>query len=139
METYKHPDFIVGGIDCEFVQDNQSSLTRGVLHGLYFQIEHPQTKLVHAASGKVFDVAVDLRKGSPTYGKWEGVVLSAENKRQFLSLAGSRTASLFSLILPSFATNAMMSTILMMKAVSCEMISLSGLSGQRSMAMPSSI
>ena len=83
METYKRPDFIAGGIDCEFVQDNQSSSTRGVLRGLHYQIEHPQAKLVRVVSGKVFDVAVDLRKGSPTYGKWEGVVLSAENKRQF--------------------------------------------------------
>lgn len=74
--------FIASGIDCEFVQDNQSSSTRGVLRGLHFQIEHPQAKLVRV-SGKVFDVAVDLRKGSPTYGEWEGVVLSAENKRQF--------------------------------------------------------
>lgn len=83
METYKRPDFVAGGIDCEFVQDNQSSSTKGVLRGLHFQIEHPQAKLVRVVSGNVFDVAVDLREGSPTYGKWEGVVLSAENKRQF--------------------------------------------------------
>lgn len=83
METYRRPDFIVGGIECEFVQDNQSMSTKGVLRGLHFQIKHPQSKLVRVVSGKVFDVAVDLRKGSDTYGKWEGVVLSAENKRQF--------------------------------------------------------
>jgi dTDP-4-dehydrorhamnose 3,5-epimerase len=83
METYKQPDFIAGGIDVEFVQDNQSSSTKGVLRGLHFQINHPQSKLVRVVSGKVFDVAVDMRAGSPTYGKWEGVVLSAENKRQF--------------------------------------------------------
>lgn len=83
METYKQSDFVVGGIGCVFVQDNQSSSTRGVLRGLHFQIEHPQSKLVRVVSGKVFDVAVDLRKGSATYGKWEGVVLSAENRRQF--------------------------------------------------------
>lgn len=83
METYKRPDFIVGGIECEFVQDNQSMSTKGVLRGLHFQIKHPQSKLVCVVSGKVFDVAVDLRKGSDTYGKWEGAVLSAENKRQF--------------------------------------------------------
>lgn len=83
METYKRPDFVVGGIDCEFVQDNQSSSTKGVLRGLHFQIEHPQAKLVRVVSGEVFDVAVDLRKGSATYGNWEGVVLSAENRRQF--------------------------------------------------------
>ncbi|MCR5582935.1 MAG: dTDP-4-dehydrorhamnose 3,5-epimerase [Eggerthellaceae bacterium] len=83
METYKRPDFVAGGIDVDFVQDNQSSSTKGVLRGLHFQIEHPQSKLVRVVSGKVFDVAVDLRESSPTYGKWEGVVLSAENKRQF--------------------------------------------------------
>lgn len=83
METYKRPDFVAGGIDVEFVQDNQSSSTKGVLRGLHFQIEHPQSKLVRVVSGEVFDVAVDLRSGSPTWGKWEGVVLSAENRRQF--------------------------------------------------------
>lgn len=83
METYKQPDFVAGGIDVEFVQDNQSSSVKGVLRGLHFQINHPQSKLVRVVSGEVFDVAVDLRPGSATYGKWEGVVLSAENKRQF--------------------------------------------------------
>ena len=83
METYKRPDFEAGGIACEFVQDNQSSSTQGVLRGLHFQIEHPQAKLVRVVQGEVFDVAVDLRPGSPTFGKWEGVVLSAENHRQF--------------------------------------------------------
>ena len=65
------------------VQDNQSSSVKGVLRGLHFQIEHPQSKLVRVVSGEVFDVAVDLRPDSPTYGKWEGAVLSAENRRQF--------------------------------------------------------
>lgn len=83
METYKKPDFVAGGIDADFVQDNQSSSVKGVLRGLHFQTNHPQSKLVRVVSGEVFDVAVDLREGSPTYGKWEGVVLSAENKRQF--------------------------------------------------------
>lgn len=82
METYKHPDFIAGGIDVEFVQDNQSSSKRGVLRGLHFQIQHPQSKLVRVVSGKVFDVAVDIREGSLTKGKWVGETLSAENKRQ---------------------------------------------------------
>ena len=82
METYKRPDFVAGGIDVEFVQDNQSSSSKGVLRGLHFQVNHPQAKLVRVISGEVFDVAVDLREGSPTYGKWEGVVLSAENRRQ---------------------------------------------------------
>ena len=83
METYKRPDFIAGGIDVEFVQDNQSSSRKSVLRGLHFQIAHPQSKLVRVVSGEVFDVAVDLRPGSPTYGKWEGSILSAENGRQF--------------------------------------------------------
>lgn len=82
METYKRPDFVAGGITCDFVQDNQSSSTRGVLRGLHFQIEHPQAKLVRVVRGTVFDVAVDLREGSPTWGKWEGVILSADNCRQ---------------------------------------------------------
>ncbi len=83
METYKAPDFATGGIDVEFVQDNQSASTQGVLRGLHFQINHPQSKLVRVVEGEVFDVAVDLRPGSPTFGQWEGVVLSAENHRQF--------------------------------------------------------
>ena len=83
METYKRPDFEAGGLACDFGQDHQSSSTRGVLRGLHFQIDHPQSKLVRVVSGEVFDVAVDLRPGSPTYGRWEGVVLSAENRRQF--------------------------------------------------------
>lgn len=98
-----------------------------------------QAKLVRLVSGKVFDVAVDLRKDSPTYGKWEGVVLSAENKRQFLFLVGPRTASSFCPILPSFAINATMSTSPTMKAASCGMILPSESSGQRSRAMASSI
>ncbi|MCQ2441123.1 MAG: dTDP-4-dehydrorhamnose 3,5-epimerase [Clostridia bacterium] len=83
METYQKEDFIKGGIDVEFVQDNQSMSTKGVLRGLHFQKQYSQSKLVRCIRGSVFDVAVDLRKGSPTFGKWEGVVLSAENKRQF--------------------------------------------------------
>lgn len=83
MEIYKQPDFVAGGIDVDFVQDNQSSSVKGVLRGLHFQINHSQSKLVRVVSGEVFDVAVDLRPGSATYGKWEGVILSAENKRQF--------------------------------------------------------
>lgn len=82
METYKREDFIAGGIDAEFVQDNQSASVRGVLRGLHFQLEHPQAKLVRVIAGEVFDVAVDMRKGSPTYGQWEGAVLSARNRRQ---------------------------------------------------------
>ena len=82
-ETYKKIDFEKGGIPVEFVQDNQSASVKGVLRGLHFQIKHPQSKLVRVVEGEVFDVCVDLRPDSPTYGKWEGVILSAENKRQF--------------------------------------------------------
>lgn len=83
METYKESDFKAGGIKADFVQDNQSASTKGVLRGLHFQKEFPQAKLVRVTRGRVFDVAVDLRPGSETYGKWEGVILSEENKRQF--------------------------------------------------------
>ena len=83
METYQAEEFAAAGIPGPFVQDNQSKSTRGVLRGLHFQKEHTQGKLVRVVSGEVFDVAVDLRPGSATYGRWEGVVLSAENRRQF--------------------------------------------------------
>ncbi len=83
METYQYEDFKAAGIDQVFVQDNQSSSKKGVLRGLHFQIQYPQDKLVRVISGEVFDVAVDLRENSPTYGQWFGAVLSAENKRQF--------------------------------------------------------
>ena len=84
METYNHRDYLAAGIDFNFVQDNQSSSAKGVLRGLHFQINYPQDKLVRVISGKVFDVAVDLRKESDTYGQWYGLILSAENKKQFL-------------------------------------------------------
>ncbi len=83
METYNEADFKALGIHTTFVQDNQSSSTKGVLRGLHFQKTHPQAKLVRVIDGEVFDVAVDLRKGSLTYGKYVGVVLSSENNRQF--------------------------------------------------------
>lgn len=82
-ETYHKQAYAEAGIEDEFVQDNQSASKRGVLRGLHFQIEHAQAKLVRVISGEVFDVAVDLRKGSKTYGKWFGVLLSAENRKQF--------------------------------------------------------
>lgn len=83
METYQYEDFKAAGIDVTFVQDNQSASKKGVLRGLHFQIHYPQDKLVRVISGEVYDVAVDLRKGSPTYGQWHGELLSAENKKQF--------------------------------------------------------
>ena len=83
METYNQNDFHEAGLDMVFVQDNQSMSVKGVLRGLHYQKQYPQGKLVRAVRGTVFDVAVDLRTGSETYGKWFGVVLSAENKKQF--------------------------------------------------------
>lgn len=83
METYNKKDMLEAGLSMEFVQDNQSSSTKGVLRGLHFQKQYPQGKLVRVVKGTVFDVAVDLRKSSQTYGKWYGVELSEENKKQF--------------------------------------------------------
>ena len=84
METYSQRDMAEAGLDIPFVQDNQSMSVKGVLRGLHFQKQYPQTKLVRAIKGSVFDVAVDLRAGSKTYGKWYGVLLTEENKKQFL-------------------------------------------------------
>lgn len=83
METYEECKFAEGGIDAKFVQDNQSKSSKGVLRGLHFQKTHPQAKLVRVIKGEVYDVAVDLRKDSPTYGKYVGAILSEENKKQF--------------------------------------------------------
>ena len=83
METYNKRDMEEAGLTMEFVQDNQSASVKGVLRGLHFQKEYPQGKLVRVVNGAVFDVAVDLRKNSETYGKWYGVELTAENKKQF--------------------------------------------------------
>ena len=84
METYKKADFDKAGLIYDFVQDNQSNSKKGVLRGLHFQKVFPQAKLVRCIEGEVFDVCVDLRKNSPTYGKWHGVVLSAEKGNQFM-------------------------------------------------------
>ena len=83
METYNQNDFKEAGLNMVFVQDNQSMSIKGVLRGLHFQKQFPQGKLVRVVRGAVFDVAVDLRSSSETYGKWFGVELSAENKKQF--------------------------------------------------------
>ena len=83
METHHNQRFQSADIDCTFVQDNLSFSKKNVLRGLHFQKTKPQAKLIQAVSGGIFDVGVDLRKGSPTFGKWFGVVLSEENKRQF--------------------------------------------------------
>ena len=83
METYNRNDMRQAGLDMVFVQDNQSMSVKGVLRGLHYQIQYPQGKLVRVVKGRVFDVAVDLRPGSETYGKWYGLELSQENKKQF--------------------------------------------------------
>ena len=84
METYSARDMEEAGLNIAFVQDNQSMSTKGVLRGLHFQKRYPQTKLVRVIKGEVFDVAVDLRPGSETYGRWHGELLTEENKKQFL-------------------------------------------------------
>lgn len=84
METYNENDMREAGIDINFVQDNQSASTKGVLRGLHRQLKYPQAKLVRVISGEVFDVAVDMREDSPTYLKWYGIILSSKNKKQLL-------------------------------------------------------
>ena len=84
METYSKNEFEELGLNYNFVQDNQSKSRKGVLRGLHFQKENTQAKLVRVIKGKVFDVAVDLRPNSKTYGKWEAVILSDENKKMFM-------------------------------------------------------
>ena len=116
METYNYNDFKEAGIDVEFVQDNQSSSHKGVLRGLHFQINYPQDKLVRVVNGEVFDVAVDLREGSETYGKWFGVVLSAENKKQFLFLRDSHMDSWYFPNMRNSFTNALISITRTMRA-----------------------
>jgi dTDP-4-dehydrorhamnose 3,5-epimerase len=83
FESFNAKDFEAAtGVKASFVQDNHSSSARGVLRGLHYQVEHPQGKLLRVARGEIFDVAVDIRRGSPNFGRWAGVPLSAENKRQ---------------------------------------------------------
>lgn len=82
FESYHAEKFAEARISATFVQDNQARSTRGTLRGLHYQLRHPQAKLCRVVSGEVFDVAVDIRRGSPTFGQWTGAILSAENKRQ---------------------------------------------------------
>lgn len=82
METYQRDRYLQSGVPCAFVQDNLSFSVKNTLRGLHFQIEHPQAKLVQVITGEIFDVAVDIRKTSPTFGRWIGVVLSEQNRRQ---------------------------------------------------------
>lgn len=83
MESYNRNDFVEAGLDMMFVQDNESKSRKGVLRGMHFQTKNTQGKLVRVTQGAVYDVAVDLRKESPTYGQWEGILLTGENKKQF--------------------------------------------------------
>jgi dTDP-4-dehydrorhamnose 3,5-epimerase len=82
MESYRADEFAAAGIDYQFVQDNHSGSRKGILRGLHYQLRHPQGKLVRVISGEIFDVVVDLRKSSPTFGKWDGYILSSQNKCQ---------------------------------------------------------
>lgn len=88
LETWQKRRYRRGGVDVSFVQDNHSRSKQGVIRGLHYQLEHPQAKLVYAVRGTIFDVAVDIRKGSPTFGQWTGVILSDENRRQLFIPAG---------------------------------------------------
>jgi dTDP-4-dehydrorhamnose 3,5-epimerase len=88
MEVWHAASYAAAGLDAAFVQDNQSGSTRGVLRGLHYQVQHPQGKLVRALSGEIFDVAVDLRRSSTTFGQWVGARLSAENRRQLFVPSG---------------------------------------------------
>lgn len=115
METYKEEDFKGAGLDYNFVQDNQSSSRKGVLRGLHFQKTYPQAKLVRVLKGEVFDVAVDLRKGSETYGQWVGVILSEENHRQFMIPAVLLTALWLFLITQSLRISVTRNIIQKMK------------------------
>jgi dTDP-4-dehydrorhamnose 3,5-epimerase len=82
FETYHKEKFSQAGINADFVQDNHSGSVKGTLRGLHYQLAHPQGKLVRVVSGEVFDVAVDVRRSSPTFGQWDGIFLSAKNKQQ---------------------------------------------------------
>jgi len=88
METYRQNDYQDACSNCIFVQDNLSFSQKGTLRGLHFQVQHPQAKLVQAITGEIFDVAVDIRRNSPTFGKWSGIYLSEKNKRQLFIPAG---------------------------------------------------
>ena len=116
VETYNQNDFKEAGLDMVFVQDNQSMSVKGVLRGLHFQKQFPQGKLVRAIHGSVFDVAVDLRADSKTYGKWFGVELTAENKKSSISRKDLRMVSWYCLTKQSLLTNVPTSTIRAMRA-----------------------
>ena len=128
METYNYNDYREAGINMPFVQDNQSASKKGVLRGLHFQINHPQDKIVRVVSGEVFDVAVDLREGSATYGQWycfPRKIKSSSSSRRI-----SPTASWCCPITRSSRTSAPISIIRMMRAVCCGATRISAWSGR---------
>ena len=129
METYNQNDFKEAGLDMVFVQDNQSMSVRGVLRGLHYQKQYPQGKLVRAVRGTVFDVAVDLRTHSETYGKWFGVELSAENKKQFYIPEGLPMDSWCFLMKRNLPINVRISIIPAMRAACFGVIRPSAFSG----------
>lgn len=118
METYNYNDFKAAGIPEVFVQDNQSASKKGVLRGLHFQKHFPQDKLVRVIRGEVYDVAVDLREGSRTFGQWYGVLLSEENKKQFFIPKNLHMVFWYCRIMRNSAINVRISIIPMMRAVS---------------------
>ena len=129
METYQKEVFSRAGISSEFVQDNQSKSKKGVLRGLHFQRTQPQGKLVRVIKGEVFDVAVDLRSNSSTYGKWVGVILSSENKKQFYIPEVLLMDFWFYLMKQSLHINVLIIIRLMMKMELSGMMKLLVLSG----------
>ena len=128
METYNYNDYKEAGIDQIFVQDNQSASKKGVLRGLHFQIHYPQDKLVRVLKGEVYDVAVDLRADSPTFGKWFGVLLTEENS-SFLFRRILPMASWCFLTMPNLPISVRISIIRMMKAALHGMIRISAWNG----------
>ena len=121
METYNENDFKKAGYDLTFVQDNQSQSFKGVLRGLHLQLKYPQGKLVRVIKGEVFDVGVDLRADSPTYGKWHGEILSAENKKQLYIPPKLLMVLSYCLMKLNLYTNAQNFTMVKMKGESCGM------------------
>ena len=134
METYREENFVAGGIEASFVQDNQSYSVQGVLRGLHFQIEHPQAKLVRVISGTVFDVAVDLREGSPTWASGRELSCPLRTAGSSLFLAALPTAFWSSQRPLSSVTSVTTSIIQAMRAASCGTIQSLALSGQHFLA-----
>lgn len=133
METYSQRNMAEAGLDIPFVQDSQSMSTKGVLRGLHFQKQFPQTKLVRVIKGSVFDVTVDLRSGSKTYGKWYGVELIEENMKQFLIPKGFAHGFLVLTDTTEFCYKSMISTTQMIKVVLLGMILKLGFNGLSSL------